>query len=232
MAQVALVGLAALAVVLGGALAALGYEALGPGSYTVSGTVLLEWTQGNPPNLVRPTVVLTTESGATFTNHTGTDGKFSFSNVPAGGITLNVTCDLFGAVTLLTFASPIYNAGTTDLSIALHQGESNTTTITLSSFPNLESFVASIGSAIALLGLVAVLGGVTAVLTGRGDRPAVGVVGGAAGLLSPMALYLLALGGIFPLLTLGTAVLAALGTFVMTIRSIEIYQVGSASRPG
>ena len=231
MAQVALVGVAVLAVVFGGVLAVLGYEALGPGSYTVSGTVVLEWTtRGYVPNFT-PTVVLTTDSGATFLIHTGTDGKFLFSNVPAGGITLNVSCPGFGAATLVTFASPVYDAGTTDLSVSLHQGSSNTTTIALSPFPDLETFVASIGSGVALLGLVAVLGGAAAVITRRSDRPAVGVVGGAAALLSPVALYLLSLGGIFPLLTTGTAVLAAVGAFVATIRSVEMYQVGSASRP-
>jgi hypothetical protein len=67
-------------------------------------------------------------------------------------------------------------------------------------------------------------------VTARSDRPPVGVVGGAAGLLAPAALYFLSIGGIFPMLTAGTAVLAAFGAFAATSRTVELFQVGPESR--
>lgn len=232
-AQVALVGAAALAIVLGGLLAVLGAEALGPASFTVTGTVALSGPGGGSPVTSSPvTIVLTIDTGAKY-SITIPAGPFSFSNVPAGGISLNVTSPGYAPVSLLTFASDVYNAGTTGLSIVLVQGSSaNGTTETLSPFPTLESFVASIGSAAVMLGLVAALGGVAAVITRRSDRPAVGVVGGAAGLLAPLAVYLLSLSGIFAAIDIGTAVLGAIGAFALTTRCIELVQLGPESRPG
>ena len=231
MAQVALVAIAAIAVVLGGVLIVLGSEALSPGSFVVSGTVVESGPGGGVVPASGATVNLTTDGGQWVVQHTGAKGTFSFSSVPVGGISLNVTLPGYAPVTVTTFASRVYDAGTTGLSVTLVPGSSgNGTTVTLSPFPNLESFVASIGSGVALLGIVAVAGGVAAVVTGRSDRPAVGVVGGAAGLLAPAALYFLALGGIFPALTAGTAVLATFGAFATTTRTIEIFQVGPESR--
>jgi len=226
MAQVALAAVAALAIVLGAFLAILGAQALGPGTYAVSGTVAEQGLLGNTP-AVGATVTLTNDAGQRTTQNTGADGSFSFSNVAPGGISLDIRQPGYAWVTILTFASPVYSTSLTGLSILLVPGNSaNATTQTLSPFPNLESFVASIGSGVALLGVVAIFGGVAAVVTGRSDRPAVGVVGGASGLLAPVALYLLALGGVFPDLIVGSAVLAAIGAFVVTTRSLELFQAG------
>jgi hypothetical protein len=231
MAQIALVGVAAVAVVLAGVLVVLGDQALGPGTYTVSGTVVEDEAGGGDVPASGATVVLTTDGGQQVVQHTTANGAFSFSDVPVGGISLNVTLPSFAPVTLTTFASTVYNAGTTGLSITLVPGNSNNgTTTTLSPFPNLETFVASIGSGVVLLGLVAVLGGVAALVTRRSDRPAVGVVGGAGGVLAPAALYFLALGGLFPVVTVGMAILAGLGAFAATTRTVEIFQVGPESR--
>ena len=94
---------------------------------------------------------------------------------------------------------------------------------------DLEQFVASIGAGIVLLGLVAGLAGYAGVLTLRSDRPAVGVVGGAAGVFSPVALLLLSLGDPFPLLVLGSAALSVLGAFVVGLRAIQMMQTGPAA---
>ncbi len=231
MAQVALVGVAAVAVALAGVLVVLGDQALGPESYTVSGTVVEDGSGGAGAPASGATVVLTTDSGQEFVQHTGANGGFLFSDVPVGGISLNVTLSGYAPVTVTTFASTVYNAGTTGLSVTLVPGNpSNGTTTTLSPFPNLESFLASIGSGAVLLGIVALLGGVAAVVTRRSDRPAVGVVGGAAGVLAPAALYFLALGGLFPVVTAGMAILGGLGAFAATTRTVEIFQVGPESR--
>lgn len=230
MAEAALVLVVALAIVFGGLLAVLGVEALGPGRYLVSGTVTEEGPSYVGP-AVGATVVLTVNGGAATSTHTDADGRFSFSNVAPGGISINISASRYAPVTVYTFASPVYGTATTGLSVVLVPGTaSNATTEVLTPFPDLETFVASIGSAVALLGIVALLGGWAAVVTHRRDRPAVGVVGGAGGLLAPVALYFLSLGGVFPDVVAGTAALAAVGAFALTIRCLEIYQVGPESR--
>jgi len=231
MAEVALIAVAVLAVVLGGFLALLGTEAPASGSYDVNGTVFERTVNGLTIPAIGATVVLTDEGPTALIQHTSGSGQFSFSGIPTGGITVNISQSGYAPVSVVTFASSVYDAGTTSLSVTLTPGtSSNGTTVALSPFPNLESFLASIGSGVVLLGLVAVVGGIAAVVTARSDRPAVGVVGGAAGILAPVALYFLALGSIFPAVISGSAVLAAVGAFAVTTRTFEIYQMGPESR--
>ncbi|HTT46259.1 MAG TPA: carboxypeptidase-like regulatory domain-containing protein [Thermoplasmata archaeon] len=229
-AQVVLALITALSIVLGGVLIALGTEALGPASYSVSGTV----TEQSFPRTVPAAgakVVLTDDQGRTRTTVVGSDGAFSFAQVPPGGISINITQPSYAPVTVETFASPVYATTTTGLSVHLVPGNnSNGTTQSLSPFPDLETFVASIGTAVALLGIVALLAAWGAVVTARSNRPAVGVVGGAGSLLAPVAFYFLSLSGAFPLLVVGSTLLAALGAFVLTVRSLEILQVGPEAR--
>jgi len=143
---------------------------------------------------------------------------------------MNVSLPGYAPVTIDTFASPVYGTAVTGLSILLVPGNaSNATTESLTPFPDLETFVASVGSGAVLLGIVAILGGWAAVVTGRSNRPAVGVVGGAAGVFAPVALFFLSLSGVFPSLLLATAALAAVGAFAATTRSLEILQVGPES---
>jgi len=226
LAQVALVLVAALAVILAAVLAVLGAQALAPATYDVSGTVMEQELPRDVP-AAGASVVLTVNGGPPVRAVTGLDGSFSFSNVAAGGISLNITQPRFAPVTVDSFASPVYGTATTGLSIVLVPGnESNATTQTLSPFPDLESFVASVGSAVALIGVVALLGGWAAIVTGRSNRPAVGVVGGAGGVMVPVALLTLSLGDVFPYLIAGTAAIAAAGAFAVTVRAAELYQVG------
>ena len=226
MAQVALVIVAALAVGLAAAFVALGWEALGPASYDVSGTVL-EQTSSRQVAAVGATVILTVNGGPPTRTSTDFEGRFTFADVGSGGIALNVTAPGYAPVTVQTFASPVYRTATTGLTVVLVPGtSSNATTVALTPFPDLETFVASIGSGAALLGIVALLGGWAAVVTARSNRPAVGVVGGASGLVAPVALFFLSLGGVFPDLLAVTTALAAAGAFATTTRCLEIYQVG------
>lgn len=231
LAQGALIGVAVLAVVFGGVLAVLGTEASSPGSYAVSGTVLKQTAGGANIPAFGATVVLTVDGGHRQSETVFATGAFAFSGVPVGGISLNITEPGYAPVTVVTFASTIYNAGTTGLTVTLLPGgPSNATTVALSPFPDLESFLASIGSGVVMLGIVALVGGFAAFVTARANRPAVGVVGGAAGVLTPLAFFFLALGGVFPALAAGTGVLAALGAFAATTRTLEIFQVGPESR--
>ena len=229
-AQVLLAVIAALSVVVGGVLFVLAAEALGPGSYSVSGTVTEQGFLRSAP-AAGAKVQLTDDRGRTMTTYVGNDGSFAFTNVVPGGISLNISQSGYAPITVETFASPVYSTATTGLSVLLVPGSvSNGTTVSLSPFPNLESFVASIGSAVALLGIVALFAGWAAVVTARANRPAAGVVGGAAGLLSPVAIYFLALGGVFPTVIAGAAALAGIGAFVVTVRSLELLQVGPDAR--
>lgn len=228
---VALIGIVVLAVVFAGILTYYGSAATVPSDYLVSGTVLEESSQGlaNPASGAR--VVLTEDGGSTVSSLTGPSGTFTFANVPNGGIALNVHLSGYQPGTVSTFASPVYDAGTTGLLIVLvPSGMGNSTNQTLSPFSSLENFLASVGAGVALLGVVASLGVVTAVLTLRHDRPALGVVGGGAGLFAPVGLYFLALGTPFPLLIGATTFLAAFGAFALALRAAEIAQ--TAPTPG
>lgn len=231
LAQGALIAIAVLAVALGAVLGVLGSEASAPGHYAVSGTVYEQLSNGATVPAAGATVVLTTDGGSETSQTASLSGGFAFSNVPVGGISLNISQPGYAPATVTTFASSVYNSGTTGILVTLVPGTAaNGTAVALSPFPDLESFLASIGSGVVLLGVVAVTGGLAAWVTGRSDRPAVGVVGGSAALLAPVALYFLALGGIFPDVVLGTAVLAALGAFTATVRAIVIVQVGPEAR--
>ena len=230
--EYALIAIAVVAVIVGSLLFVLGTEASATGSYVVSGTVYDRSTSGGEVPATGADVVLTTDSGARLSvvSSPGT-GAFTFSGVPAGGVTINVSQAGYAPATVSTFVSAVYDAGTTGLTITLAPGSlGNGTAVALSPFPDLESFLASIGSGVVIIGLVGALGGAAAVVTARSDRPAVGVVAGFASLLAPAALNLLALSGIFPTIVLGTAVLAALGAFVATVRTLELFQLGPEPR--
>ena len=228
--QASLVAVAVVSVALAGVLVLLATEATAPAQFSVSGTVYEAHTGGVQSPAVGATVVLTYENSPGSTEETGVNGGFSFVAIPAGGITLNISALGYAPVTVTTFATSVYNAGTTGLMVTLSPGtNANGTSVALSPFPDLESLLASLGSGAAILGIVAIIGGIAALLTGRSDRPAVGVVGGSAGLLAPVALYFLALGTPFPIVLEGSAALAALGAFVTTTRAFEILRFGPSA---
>lgn len=226
--QVSLVGLAvivAVAVLFAGVFTYYAFAAAAPGEYAVNGTVYTASTSGSTRPALGVTVTVDEEGGSTASTITGTDGGFAFPTVPSGGITVHVALAGYGPATVATFASPVYNAGTTGLAIVLvPTGSGNSTNATLTPFPDLESFLASIGTGVAILGLAAAVALVAAVVTLRADRPAIGVVGGGAGLAAPFALYLMGLSVAFPLLVALTAMLGALGAFVLALRAADIAQ--------
>ena len=104
----------------------------------------------------------------------------------------------------------------------------NSSTVALTPYPNLEQFVAAIGGGVVILGFVALLTAYAAALTLRADRPAVGVVAGGAGLFAPVALAFLSLGSAFPILLEGSGALAILGAFALSIRAVQMAQTGPA----
>ncbi len=224
-----LVGIVVLAAAFAGILTYYGVAATGPATYTVSGTVYAESISGSERPAAGASVTIDEENGGTQVADTGIGGGFSFSSVPSGGMALHVALGDYEPGTVSTFASPGYDAGTSSIAVVLVPvGYGNSTNASLTPFPDLESFLASIGTGVVLLGLVAVIALVAAWLTLRADRPALGVIGGAAGLTAPIALYLLALGYAFPVVLTATTVLAAFGGFTLAVRAIDIGQVAPA----
>ena len=221
--------------VIGAALAAVlvydGVAATQPASFVIDGTVVQ-----NVGGLTEPVagaqVVLTNDAGQSSSQSTSLGGGFSFSGVPPGGVTLNVTDSGFSTVTLTTFVSSVYATQAEGLEVVLTAGSSsNVTTVALAPFPDLEQFLASIGSGAVLLGIIAIVAGAAAVATVRHDRPALGVVGGAAGIVAPLVLFYLSLSSAFPLLEDLSAIVAGAGSFTLALRAVQLAQTGPAPDP-
>lgn len=226
----ALVNVAVIALFLAAVLGYYAIAASSPARFSVTGSVAL---QPNPYGGTYPAVgaliVATDEAGHNHTTTTGISGAFDLGGLPTGGIALNMSYPGFAPVTVDVFLSTVYSAGATGVDVTLVAGNaSNGTVGSLTPFVNLETFVAAIGSGVVLLGLVAAIAGAAALLTLRSDRPALGVVGGGAGLFAPLAILLLNLGDPFPVVLGVSALLAAIGGFALAIRAIEMGLVGAA----
>jgi hypothetical protein len=225
----ALLVVALVAIVLAGILAYDAVAATAPGSYTVSGTVLAESSGGSSPALGARAVLLG-ENGYSATTTIGPSGTFAFAGVPTGGVSINFTLAGYSPVSISAFVSSVYSAGDSGIVVTLDPGTAaNASGVAYTPFPTLESFLASIGAAIVLLGLTAIVAALAAWVTVKSDRPAVGVVGGSAGVFAPLVLYFLALGGPFPLILLGTGIAATIGAFAVGSRAIEMAQTGAAA---
>jgi hypothetical protein len=149
--------------------------------------------------------------------------------VPSGGVTLNVSAAGYAPATVTTFVSSVYGTQATGLEIVLAPGgPGNGSTVALAPFPDLEQFVASVGSGAILFGIIAAVAGCAAVVTARADRPAAGVVGGAGGLVAPLVLAYLTLSSAFPLVEEVTAVIAGAGAFTVALRALQMAQTGPA----
>jgi hypothetical protein len=229
-AATALVCVAITAAILAGVLGYYAVAATAPASFTVTGTVQLQPNpQENPFPAIGALVVATDEAGRNVSTTTGFDGTFTIGGLPTGGIALNVSYAGYSPLTLDIFLSTVYSAGANGVDVTLTSGNNSTGTLgSVTPFVNLETFVAAIGGAIVLLGLVAAIAGAAAILTLRSDRPALGVVGGGAGLVAPFALVFLDLGNPFPILLVASALVAGFGGFALGIRAIEMGLVDAA----
>lgn len=218
----ALLAVAVLAAVFAGALTYYGVAAGSSGDFAVSGTVE-KIVGGAEVPAGSASVALSEEGGAQQFAMTGADGTFAFVGVPSGGVSLNITLPGYRTFELLTFVSSVYDAGSHALTIVLHPGDpANRTSLSLSPFTDLESFLASVGTGVVLFGLVALTAALAVVGTRRSDQPALGVVGGGAGLFAPITLYLLGVATAFPLLASATATVAAFGGFALALRAAEL----------
>ncbi len=226
---VALLVIAVLSAALAGALVYDAYLAVQPATYSVDGYVET-FASGFAQPIPGATVVLTDDTNQSTRTLTGTGGSFSFSGVPAGGVTLNVSAPGYSPVSVETFASSIYATQISGLAIDLSPGSSsNVSTIVLTDFPDLEQLVASLGSGAILLGAVTVVAGAAAVITARVERPAIAVIGGGAGVVSPFIVAYLSLSPVSTFATVGTVAAAAIGAFVVAWRATQMAQSGPAA---
>ena len=210
-------------------LAVYGFAAPVSGSYAVSGTVLTSQSGGGVAPALGAHVVLTNENQGSSSLVVGPSGTYAFTGVPTGGFSINVSLSGYAPVTIDGFVSSIYLAGAGAVTIVLAPGTTaNGTVLALSAFPDLESFVASIGAGLVLLAFAGIVCVAAALVTRRSDRPAVGVVGGGAGVFAPLALVFLALDAPFPIVVAGTAVAAAFGGFALAVRAVEMGQTAPA----
>jgi hypothetical protein len=224
---IALAAAAVASIVLGGALASYSAAAAAPATYSVSGLVEKD-VGGIPQPADHAVVVLTDNGGANHTNVTGPTGRFTFPAVPSGGVSINVTLAGYAPETLTTFVSPVYDAGSENLTITLEPlSESNGSTVALAPFPDLESFLASIDGAAALLAIGGTVAAFAALAAWRHGPGPAGVVGGGAGIAAPVALYFLGLFPAFPVVLVGAAVAAGFGAFALTISAAEMYRTGT-----
>ncbi len=225
---VGLLVIAVLAAALAGVLVYDSWAAVQPGSYAVAGTV--ETTaNGYAQPIAGATVVLTNDANQSTRVLTGVGGGFSFGAVPAGGITLNISASGYQSVSVATFASPVYTGPTQGLLIDLTPGSSaNVTTVALANFPDLVQFVAALGSGAVLFAAVAIVVGAAAVITSRADRPALAVIGGGAGVLSPFVVVYLSLTPVSAAVTGVSALMAGIGAFVVAWRAVGMAQSGPA----
>lgn len=230
-AAAALLVVAVVGAALGAVLVYDGWEASRPSSFTIAGSVD-HLVGGFAQPIAGATVTLTNDANASTRVVTGFDGAFSFGSVPSGGVTLNVTAPGYEPATVTTFVSSVYQTAATGIEVDLTSGASGVgSTVVLAPFPDLEQFLASVGSGAALLAIIAVVAGYAAIATMRDDRPAVGVVGGAAGVLAPLVPFYLTLSSAFPLVESLTAILAGAGAFALTLRVVQLGQTGPAPDP-
>jgi hypothetical protein len=227
--MVALLAISIASAALAGVLVYDAWQAVQPATFGVSGSVESN-TNGFLQPLAGATVVLTNDANHSSTVVTGPTGTFSFSAVPTGGVTLNVSAAGYASQSVSTFVSNVYAGPSSGIVVTLAPGTpTNVTSVALADFPDLEQFVASLGAGAILLGIVTVVAGAAAVITARAERPAIGVIGGAAGMLSPLAVVFLSLSSVSLAVSGGTAAVAAVGAFVVAWRAVQMAQTGPAA---
>jgi hypothetical protein len=187
--------------VLGGWLTWVGNEALRPGSVTVGGQIRSTQSPGLP--ITDAHVSIQGENG--FTAHVVTDanGRFAVPRVPFGGVELDAAAAGYSPLHVELFASPVYTSvagGMGNLGIGLAPGNaSNSTSVSTTPFPTLESLVATLLSGTGLFVIGALVGAFGAWAAWRGRLP-MAVAAGATLVAAPAVIPLLGLLSVTPAL--------------------------------
>jgi hypothetical protein len=170
---------------LGGIFAWVGSDALRPGNLTVGGTLT--------PAPTGAWVDVQGENGFD-DNVSAASGSFTVPGVPYGGIEISSGAAGYAVLRVELFYSPVYSSLAGDWrAIQLDLSPANGTTVNIidtTSFPNLESFVATVWSG---SGLLCIAAGLTALgsVAARRDRLPLVVVGGSTAVVAPFVLPLL-----------------------------------------
>lgn len=209
-----------------------GAAALGPGHFTLSGTVAGSTGAAIPG----ATVSLRSEAGYNETVLADATGGFRFAGIPTGAAVLNVSAPGFQTVNVDLLFSPTYTATGAgpdgQVAVTLQHGPANPPSqVLVSPFANLETLVASLFSAtvlLALAGAVAVAGTVSA---RQGRRPIVATAASAGAIAAPVALVLLGATAVFPLLDWVITAATALGLVAFVLTASAMAWVGRPPDP-
>jgi hypothetical protein len=213
-----------LTLVLAGLLVYDGVRANGPGTFTIAGTVNGPGGFPGERPVAGASVVLHGENGFLSSATTDLAGRFAIAGVPAGGVNLTIRAPSYANASVVSFISSVYNASWAGLVVDLANASpaGSTTYIVLSPFPDMESFLASVGAGAALLILAGTIAALAARRVARPGGGALAVLGGGAGAGAPAAFYVLALATPFPWLTLGSAVAGGAGAFVIAVAAATL----------
>jgi hypothetical protein len=215
---------------LAGALSWAGVSSLGPGGFTVEGVVTISNGGGVSVPSVNTLVNLTSETGEVRTVATGSDGSFSFADIPAGGIVLNVTASGYGPVLVQLFASSVYSSiGVGQaVDIALSPGSvSNVTYLSYTPFGDLDGFLTSLGSSAVLLGFAAAVAAAGAVAAYRGRRLPYAVAGAGAAIGGALAPGLLGVETAFPVVTWFVGLAISTGAVALGLATVRLASLGT-----
>jgi hypothetical protein len=225
----------ALLVLAGGVFLWEGDRSLAPASYRVSGAVEAHNSSGVVVAVSGAQVTVSGENGFSAVTSSDALGRFALGGVPAGGISVRADAAGYLPTTERIFASSVFSSpsgGAENLTLWLTPGRAtngtNGTVNEASPFPDLETFVASVWSATALLALGATVAGLGSYAAARRSHPAVAVAGGAAAALAPVALVILGLFSMFYVATAAAAIASALGVFAGSALAIGMARSGAA----
>jgi hypothetical protein len=209
---VLLLASALLLVALGGVFAYVGGDALRPGSLTIGG-------QLSPSGAVGGWVDVQGENGFNV-NESVPGDAFAVSGVPYGGVQIRAGAIGYGVLEVDLFLSPVYSSiSGSPRNLDLNLNSQNGTSINIvdtTSFPNLESFVATVWSGTGILWIAAALVGI-GLVAARRDRLPLVVLGGASAMISPFVLPLLGIDVVSEAVTAVALVAFPLGLAVLAL---------------
>jgi hypothetical protein len=220
---------------LAGALSWAGVSSLQPGAFTVEGVVTLSESNGATVPSVGSLVNLTSETGEVRTVATGSDGSFAFSDVPPGGIVLNVSAAGYGPVLVELFASSVYSTVGVGraVDVSLAPGTvNNVTYLSYTPFGDLDGFLTSLGSSAVLLGLCAVAAAVGTVAAYRGRRLPYAVAGAGAAIAGSLAPGLLGVETAFPVVTWFAGLAISTGAVALGLATVRLASLGTPPDDG
>ena len=213
---------------LAGGLGWAGIASLRAGGFPVRG-VVSDAVSGALVPAGGALVNLSSETGATASTRTASDGSFSFQDVAAGGITLNITQVGFGPLNLQLFATSVYASPgvARTVHVTMIPGTpGNTTYESMSPFGDLNGFLTSLWSASVLLGSAAAVAAIGALAAFRERKFPYAVAGAGAAVAGPLAPGLLGVTTVFPVVSWFAGLVVASGVAAFAIAAVRLSSTG------